>query len=208
MNDLFCKTAITVLGLLPFPIVCFFYFSLPAQVSTQLGSSVTTTNKDSLLYGLVLPLLLLVVYWLIRAKERGNAKSLQYLNLNFLGVIIFAGVLPLQTWLNAYLEFKGIHWGISIVTLKFFPVLLLFAYFGFALFYVPDKFLRMPWIAANISWERLYLMRNIWAWMLIPGGIIGAVTIFFVSPAIVGAVAMGFLLWSGLAPVIMTFFFC
>lgn len=83
MNDLFCKTAITVLGLLPFPIVCFFYFSLPAQVSTQLGSSVTTTNKDSLLYGLVLPLLLLVVYWLIRAKERGNAKSLQYLNLNF-----------------------------------------------------------------------------------------------------------------------------
>lgn len=96
MNDLFCKTAITVLGLLPFPIVCFFYFSLPAQVSTQLGSSVTTTNKDSLLYGLVLPLLLLVVYWLIRAKERGNAKSLQYLNLNFLGVIIFAGVLTLQ----------------------------------------------------------------------------------------------------------------
>ncbi len=208
MNDLFCKTAITVLGLLPFPIVCFFYFSLPAQVSTQLGSSVTTTNKDSLLYGLVLPLLLLVVYWLIRAKERGNAKSLQYLNLNFLGVIIFAGVLTLQTWLNAYLEFKGIHWGISIVTLKFFPVLLLFSYLGFALFYVPDKFLRMPWIAANISWERLYLMRNIWAWMLISGGIIGAVTIFFVSPAIVGAVAMGFLLWSGLAPVIMTFFFC
>lgn len=51
-------------------------------------------------------------------------------------------------------------------------------------------------------------MRNIWAWMLISGGIIGAVTIFFVSPAIVGAVAMGFLLWSGLAPVIMTFFFC